>query len=107
MRGITDVARGARQVYSNQGSSYSFSADIWSFGMVLFELMDLGRPFVDVDEFERAVFIGAGNLPKFRHPDAMEKRFTGLLPLWRQCCALDPAARPSLKDIKVQLSHFL
>ena len=96
------------EVYSSAGKSYSFSADIWSLGMVMFELMDLGRPFVDVDEFDRASYIGQGNLPKFRNPEVVDrKQYTSLMPIWKKCCSLDPNDRPPLRDIKVELSHFL
>ncbi len=95
------------EVYSSAGKSYSFSADVWSFGMVLFELMDLGRPFDNVDEFDRAAYIGAGNLPKFRNPDVSDKRYSAILPVWKKCCSLKPDDRPLLRDIKVDLSHIL
>lgn len=95
------------EVYSSAGKSYTYSADIWSFGMVLFELMDLGRPFADVDEFERVVYIGGGNLPRFRNPEFVKKRYGGLLPIWTKCCALDPKTRPSLHEIKLEISKFL
>lgn len=95
------------EVYASAGKSYTFSADIWSFGMVMFELMDLGRPFADVEEFDRMVFVGAGNLPRFRHPELVKKRYGGLLPIWTRCCALEPTARPTLLEIKMELSRFI
>lgn len=95
------------EVYASAGKSYTFSADIWSFGMVMFELMDLGRPFADVDEFERVVYIGDGKLPRFRAPELVKERYGGLLPIWTRCCALDPTARPSLHEIKMEISRFL
>lgn len=95
------------EVYSSAGKSYSFSADIWSLGATWFEIMDLGRPFTDIDEFDRAGYIGAGNLPNFRQKEFVEKSYAGLLPIWKKCMALDPEQRPSLRDIKVELSHFL
>ncbi len=69
--------------------------------------MDLGRPFDTIDEFDRAGFIGAGNLPKFRNPDVADKRYTAILPIWKKCCSLKPEERPLLRDIKVELSHVL
>jgi serine/threonine protein kinase len=95
------------EVFSSAGKSYSFSADVWSFGMVMFELMDLGRPFHDVDEFDRNMYIEEGNLPRFRHPEAMDKKFSGVLPLWKKCCSLKPEDRPTLREIKMDLSSFL
>jgi len=95
------------EVYSSSGKSYTFTADIWSFGMVMFELMDLGRPYADVDEFDRAAYIGSGKLPKFRNPDVTEKRYLALMPVWKKCCSLAPEDRPSLKDVKLELSHVL
>lgn len=68
--------------------------------MVMFELMDLGLPFIDVDELDRAVFIGNGNLPRFRNPEVTDRRYSGLLPIWTRCCALKPNYRPLLRDIK-------
>lgn len=94
------------EVYSS-GKSYTFSADIWSFGMVVFELMDLGRPFWDVDEYDIATYIGQGNFPKFHNPQHAEQAYGTLLPFWKKCCALNPAERPSLRDIKVELSGHL
>lgn len=75
--------------------------------MVMFELMDLGRPFADIDEFDRAAFIGSGKLPNFRNAEVAEKKYSLLLPIWKKCCSLAPEDRPSLKDVKLDLSHVL
>lgn len=66
----------------------------------MFELMDLGRPFATIDEFDRAAFIGQGNLPRFHNPDFVEKRYSALLPIWKSCGALMPEHRPALSVIK-------
>lgn len=75
--------------------------------MVMFELMDLGRPFADIEEFDRPAFIGSGKVPNFRNPDVSTKRYPLLLPIWKKCCSLAPEDRPALKDIKLELSHVL
>jgi serine/threonine protein kinase len=71
-------------------AEYSFEADIWSFGMILYELMTLEIPY-----FDRGLgvedYIIEGNLPTLTATLAGQN--ATLLTLYYNCVTLNPAER--------------
>ena len=88
-----------------RGESYSEKCDIWSFGVVLWELLMRERPYSDADVpvFLMVVNIGNGSL---RLPEVSEEAATpGLLKLLEGCLAFGPEERPSFLDILLRLEQ--
>ncbi len=82
--------------------TYTFSADIWSFGMVLYEMMTCQLPFNNIKgPFGHLHKIIEGILPELT-PEQTE-RYNIILPLWKQCLDLNPDNRPSADKL---LSEF-
>lgn len=83
------------------GSEYSLSADIFSYGMILYEIATLTRPFegIPVSTILREVLKGTRpTLPTNIHP--------GMRELIIRCWMSDPRLRPSFKEIINLLCDF-
>ena len=66
-----------------RGESYSEKCDIWSFGVVLWELLMRERPYSDADVPVLLMVVNIGN-GSLRLPEVSEEAATpGLLKLWR------------------------
>ena len=80
---------------------YHLPADIYSFGILLWEICALKKPFGDVksaEEFEERVFKG-GARPK------LGKAWpTGLTKIMSECWDNDPEARPEMRCVKTNLT---
>jgi serine/threonine protein kinase len=88
-----------------RGESYSEKCDIWSFGVVLWELLMRERPYSDADVpvFLMVVNIGNGSL---RLPEVpLESATPGLLQLVEECLAFEPEQRPSFLEILGRLEQ--
>lgn len=88
-------------INAQNGGSYSFKADVWSFGMVLFELMTLKSPYHDVDSFEVHSRILAGERPKLS--DNLPSSYRGLIKLFEKCSCLNVDDRPDISAVKDEL----
>jgi len=84
---------------------YTFSADIFSFGMIIYELMTLEYPYYDCDSpISIASAITEGKEPTI--VDCVAEQYGSLLSLWRKCIACDPTKRLSASKIRVQLENI-
>lgn len=81
--------------------AYGFASDIWSYGMVLYELMTLTRPFATSNLFAVTELTIKGEHPPL--PKEVESIFYNVIPVWKKCLQLDPAKRPTAKEIKHML----
>jgi serine/threonine protein kinase len=82
-----------------RGEPYSEKCDIWSFGVVLWELIHRKRPYADCDVpiFLLMMNLGNGSL---QLPPVSEKESTpGLSHLVDRCLAPAAAERPSFREI--------
>lgn len=79
----------APEVY--QSKSYSVEADIWSFGMLLFELMTSRIPYGSRSKAEMESLILDSKLPKLKEKKAAQ--YVSILPIWRDCLQFDPKER--------------
>ncbi|CAJ0587729.1 unnamed protein product, partial [Mesorhabditis spiculigera] len=81
---------------SLQTSEFSEKSDVWSFGVLLFELYTFGdSPFVAVDPNEMYEHLKAGN--RLEIPaDAPEL----VCQLATSCCQFDPGRRPNFEQIR-------
>lgn len=71
---------------------YTFSADVWSFGMLLYELMTLKIPYHDKKGFHVHTSILNGELPKI--DKFASKEYVSIIPIWEEILAYEPSQRP-------------
>ncbi|KAL5470991.1 hypothetical protein EMCRGX_G029061 [Ephydatia muelleri] len=85
---------------------YSFKSDIWSLGIVLWEIITYGGhpyPDLDIQDWEMFIrFLKDGNRPTQPHgcPESMVR-------MMQQCWELDPLLRPSASDLINNLTEHL
>jgi len=87
------------------GRRYSYEVDVWSLGMVMFELMTLQRPYSSYSVFQVSQMVTKGELPAI--PEAIKAKYGPLLALWEQCVQPSPAMRPALDQIKPILCKLI
>lgn len=83
------------------GSEYSLSADVYSYGMILYEMNTLTRPFegIQISTVLREVLKGMRpQLPQHLHP--------GMRDLILRCWDANPQARPTFREIINILCEF-
>lgn len=73
-----------------KGEGYSFEADIWAFGMLLYELMSLEIPYYDI-RFGIEDKILKHDLPLLNN--YQENEYAELIDLWESCLITNPKQR--------------
>jgi NIMA (never in mitosis gene a)-related kinase len=82
----------APEIYKGKGKiPYSFSADIWSFGMILYEMITLQFPYNE-HRFVSEI-IESGKKPKLSKEQIY--KYASLIPLWEECTYTNPELRTS------------
>jgi len=86
-----------------QHKPYGLSVDIWSYGIVLFEILSLQPPYKEVKE---SWIISAlnkdGKRPNF--PEAFcTETYAPVVELFKHCTDLDPHKRPTCKEVLREL----
>lgn len=74
-----------------QEKEYSFEADMWSFGMLLYELMTLEVPYFDARRFGVEKRIITGDLPTLT--SQQKRTYACLIDMWEQCLDINPETR--------------
>ncbi|KAK2725299.1 tyrosine-protein kinase Dnt-like [Artemia franciscana] len=91
-------------------SEFSTASDIWSFGVLLWEVCTRGRqPYSEVDPFDQFMHLNSGY--RLAPPPACPEKLYGFM-AW--CWAMSPGDRPSmtsllrcLKDLRSHLNKFI
>lgn len=84
--------------YMNK-KGYTLAADIFAFGMVLYELLSLRLPYQkEKDVFEMVMKGKSPSLP------TLDESYNELVNLHKECTSYDPSKRPSAKEILKRLS---
>jgi len=99
----------APELYA-KGSTHNMTADIWSFGMVLFEMLTLSPPY-SFDEaathFDLIRLAESGTRPSFPdssdHPGLITAEHATLTGLFTRCTEKTPTKRPSSKELMAKL----
>jgi serine/threonine protein kinase len=78
---------------------------VWSLGMIMYELMTLQRPFADQDAFKITELTLVGSVPPLG--DSELDRYPSIIPLFRRCLRLQPTERISATDLRRELSSIL
>ncbi|PRP74144.1 hypothetical protein PROFUN_06469 [Planoprotostelium fungivorum] len=81
----------------NKDKGYTKYADVWSLGMIMYELMMFEKPYFDVTPVNRHTVVLSGKRPTI-HPE-VERRYKDLVHLWQKCTEKDPSKRPETKKI--------
>jgi serine/threonine protein kinase len=88
----------APEVLQSMGKkSYNLSADIWSFGMVLYELMVFNVPYHEQKGFAAHKRIVEGTLPQL--DETLRKKYERIVDIWKSTLRMDPNERPDAKTI--------
>eukprot|EP01121_Diplochlamys_sp_Union-15-3_P018458 TRINITY_DN670_c0_g1_i1.p1 TRINITY_DN670_c0_g1~~TRINITY_DN670_c0_g1_i1.p1 ORF type:complete len:202 (-),score=19.53 TRINITY_DN670_c0_g1_i1:94-627(-) len=75
--------------------TFTFSSDIWSFGLIMFEIISGVEPFAEVTETETLkVLINTGALPKM--PKVPNE---SLVDLYKICCNYNPVERQNINFV--------
>eukprot|EP01100_Stratorugosa_tubuloviscum_P004223 TRINITY_DN204_c1_g1_i1.p1 TRINITY_DN204_c1_g1~~TRINITY_DN204_c1_g1_i1.p1 ORF type:complete len:432 (-),score=187.55 TRINITY_DN204_c1_g1_i1:84-1379(-) len=89
---------------------YSFSADVWAYGMLLFEMIATEQPYKDKSAEEIREVIGQGikpQFPSFVEQRANEQTINNIIQVHIACTAVNPDRRPSVPTIKQALIEIL
>lgn len=79
------------------------SADVWSLGVVFWELLTLQVPYVDMAPANLLGALGSGNL-RLPIPEWCEPEWRALM---EACWIKEPTLRPTCKQLTVQLERIL
>jgi len=91
---VTVIGTGAwmaPEVFTHEG--YSVEADIWSFGMLLFEMVALKQPYHTIPPMQVPTYIVKGTLPEF--PNEPNKQFEPIIEIMKLCLVVEPSLRPT------------
>eukprot|EP01098_Paradermamoeba_levis_P002228 TRINITY_DN12629_c0_g1_i1.p1 TRINITY_DN12629_c0_g1~~TRINITY_DN12629_c0_g1_i1.p1 ORF type:complete len:363 (+),score=95.46 TRINITY_DN12629_c0_g1_i1:265-1353(+) len=84
--------------------AYTFKADVWSFGLVIYEMLAGNRPYASERNSVSLILAGTRPTLKLEAPTPIA---VGLSGLFEACTSLDPKQRPSVMDIKKKLFELI
>uniref|UniRef100_A0A7S0QNU5 Protein kinase domain-containing protein n=1 Tax=Pyramimonas obovata TaxID=1411642 RepID=A0A7S0QNU5_9CHLO len=98
-----DARYAAPEVWLMQKSLIATEADVWSFGMLLYSLMELKSPYEnsDVPIIQLREWLIEGRVPKLSA--ANRKKYGPLVELMESCWQISPNNRPSAVQLRVKL----
>jgi predicted Ser/Thr protein kinase len=80
---------------SLRNNSYSYKSDVWSFGIVLYEILARSEPHIDIDPIEVGRLIRDFHLRPVPPPESNKV----LVDLMNKCLASNPEDRPAFEEI--------
>jgi len=92
-------------MHEKNEEGYAGKADIYSLGMVIYELMALEKPFANVPPTQRWEMSAKGKIPDLS--SEQEAKYEPLLKIWKKCIAKDASNRPTAKKLIQKLSALL
>jgi len=87
----------APEVHAN--TQYTVKADIWSFGMVLVELITMAPPYDGHTTDEAAHFIRSGILPPLPSNCKLDRCQQKIVSIIQSCLEMDPEKRPTAENL--------
>ena len=88
------------------GQGYSFPADIYSFGMLLYEMLSLTIPFEKESQFTLPDKVAKGLKPTIPEEVVILPGYPELIALQRECIAVRPAERPHLPSLQQRFGEI-
>jgi len=90
----------ARPRFGRRGhSEYDHRCDVYSFGLLLWEVMHQSAPFADKQHKEAALAVVRGERP----PIALPSERTSFVPIITKCWSQDPLERPAMLNVTQRL----
>ena len=83
---------------------YGLACDIYSFGMVLYELLSQKIPYEDMNPMQVPLLVTQGKKPPL---PSLGDEYSSLVELYERCTVFDPAKRPSSSSVKQTVSMLL
>jgi serine/threonine protein kinase len=83
---------------------YSTAADVWSFGLLLVEMISLARPYASLTPSAAIMKIESGEAPEFPSPGCSKQ--AKILAAARRCLIRDPQSRPSAERLLVDFHRI-
>ena len=93
----TNVWMAPEVLESFSKNEYTFNADIYSLGMVMYELMTLSSPYHEMKGFSAVLKILKGEKPNISAKD--RERYKDIIELWNKMVDMTPENRPSSAHI--------
>eukprot|EP01114_Cavostelium_apophysatum_P014157 TRINITY_DN3597_c0_g1_i1.p1 TRINITY_DN3597_c0_g1~~TRINITY_DN3597_c0_g1_i1.p1 ORF type:complete len:451 (-),score=91.80 TRINITY_DN3597_c0_g1_i1:145-1497(-) len=88
---------------SNNRDIYTYQADVWSFGMVLYTLMTLRIPYDGSSYLEATRLAEQGIVPDI---SAVEHHFPSIIRVFKKCLQLKPRSRPTSKRLESKFQRL-
>uniref|UniRef100_A0A914Z3L7 Guanylate cyclase n=1 Tax=Panagrolaimus superbus TaxID=310955 RepID=A0A914Z3L7_9BILA len=100
--------RNTEQAWLKQTQARRQAGDIYSFGIVMYEVLCRGMPFADNITSEDMI-AGVNSGSRAYRPDVQEKSKINpdLISLLQDCWATNPEARPSIRRVRLNTERYL
>jgi len=95
----------APEIFTGGGlAPYTFKADVFSYGQLLYELITLHQPYYDISLTEIQKTVIDGIHPKI--PDTVPAELKVLIDLHRKCIGYTPDVRPDSTQVREELGKL-
>jgi p21-activated kinase 1 len=79
-----------------QGKQYDAKIDIWSLGVLIFEMAQNNPPYIEHPPLKALYLIVSNGLPSLQDPDRFSEQFKDFLKL---CTTMNPILRPDAESL--------
>eukprot|EP01095_Lingulamoeba_sp_RSL-Kostka_P000593 TRINITY_DN1086_c0_g1_i1.p1 TRINITY_DN1086_c0_g1~~TRINITY_DN1086_c0_g1_i1.p1 ORF type:complete len:777 (+),score=195.33 TRINITY_DN1086_c0_g1_i1:63-2333(+) len=88
---------------NNNKDGYKKSIDIWSFGIILYELATLSRPYsnIPLKSFHKEIQKGPPELP-----EEIINIYPEIVSIFEKCCVIDPSKRLNARQLISEIHKF-
>lgn len=90
---------------SNNTDAYTFKADVYSLGMIIYEFLTLKMPYEDENQYNLLNLKIKGTRPRL--PPDMHPSYKPMIDLYERCTHVNPDERPDLFTIKEELIRWM